>query len=316
MMTVERILCPIDFSLDSNRALSYAAALSRAFDAELLVFHCAKEAAPAASQNRPGISGRIKEMVGRSVDLQAGASGAPKLNWRGVVADGDNPAEAITRQAREQEVDLIVMCSRRRPLRAALLGSTAEAVCRTAPCPVLVTHPDGREWVGGTADGIDLKRVLVAHDFSDCSEVALSYGLSLSQEYQSELHLLHVLSTPLLSEPELAWTPSSIEGSYHKSSRRLQKAIPGEAYLWCKVKQAVRWGKPYGEVLSYAKENGIDLICMGAHGTGFGMEALFGSNVDRVIRQSRCPVLVARPLGTGYFAPVDVGRGLYSNLIL
>jgi nucleotide-binding universal stress UspA family protein len=38
------------------------------------------------------------------------------------------------------------------------------------------------------------------------------------------------------------------------------------------------------------------LISVGAHGAGFGMRALFGSNVDRVLRQARCPVLVARPL--------------------
>jgi nucleotide-binding universal stress UspA family protein len=48
--------------------------------------------------------------------------------------------------------------------------------------------------------------------------------------------------------------------------------------------------------LSYAEKNDIDLISVGAHGAGFGMRALFGSNVDRVLRQASCPVLVARPL--------------------
>lgn len=186
------------------------------------------------------------------------------------------------------------MCSRRRPLRAALLGSTTESVYRTAPCPVLVVHPDQREWPGDNA--LAPKRVLVATDFSDYSELALRQGLSLAQEYQAELHLLHVLSAPVLGEPELAWIPSSTEGAYHKAARRLQKAVPGEAYLWCEIKHAVRWGKPYREILSYAKEHEIDLICMGSQGTGFGMQALFGSNVDRVIRQSPCPALVARPL--------------------
>lgn len=58
----------------------------------------------------------------------------------------------------------------------------------------------------------------------------------------------------------------------------------------------MRWGKPYQEILSYATEHSIDLICMGVRGAGFGMNALFGSNVDRVLRQAPCPVLVARPL--------------------
>jgi nucleotide-binding universal stress UspA family protein len=49
-------------------------------------------------------------------------------------------------------------------------------------------------------------------------------------------------------------------------------------------------------VLAYAEEQKIDLICVGASGTGFGMRALFGSNSDRVLRQAPCPVLIARPL--------------------
>jgi nucleotide-binding universal stress UspA family protein len=48
--------------------------------------------------------------------------------------------------------------------------------------------------------------------------------------------------------------------------------------------------------LAYAAEQEIDLICMGAQGAGFGMSALFCSNVDRVLWQAPCPVLVARPL--------------------
>ncbi|HEV8204260.1 MAG TPA: universal stress protein, partial [Pyrinomonadaceae bacterium] len=55
-------------------------------------------------------------------------------------------------------------------------------------------------------------------------------------------------------------------------------------------------GQPYREILNYAERNEIDLISVGAHGAGFGMRALFGSNVDRVLRQAPCPVLVARPL--------------------
>ena len=58
----------------------------------------------------------------------------------------------------------------------------------------------------------------------------------------------------------------------------------------------MREGHPYREVLSYADEQSMDLICMGASGTGFGMRALFGSNADCVLRQAPCPVLIARPL--------------------
>ena len=287
MMKVESILCPVDLSHDSAKALRYAAALARAYGARLLVFHSAGERAGGALEE-------VKRVVWRALGSCGGS--AQQVCLEIVVGKGSDAAEAITHEAAERGVSLIVMCSRRRPLRAALLGSTAESVYRTAPCPVLITHPDESERAGAATGPLSLRRVLVAHDFSDCSELALRLALSLAQEHRAELHLLHVLAPPPLGEPELAWSQATVEGSYHKAARGLKEAVPGEAYLRSEVETAVRWGKPYREVLAYAKEQDIDLVCMGAHGAGFGMQALVGSNVDRVLRQSPCPVLVARPL--------------------
>jgi nucleotide-binding universal stress UspA family protein len=118
----------------------------------------------------------------------------------------------------------------------------------------------------------------------------------LAQEYHAELHLMHVIKRPETDDPEVAWRRGRVEGVYHDAARRLEKAILGEANLECKVLHTVRWGKTYQEVLSYAREHEIDLVCMGAKGRNFSMGALFGSNVDRVLRQAPCPVLVARPL--------------------
>ena len=209
--------------------------------------------------------------------------------------DVDDVGEEIIRQAQTEAVDLIVMRSRRRPHRAAILGSTAESVCRNAPCSVLVMHDDERNRVGEDFR-INLKRILVAYDFSDYSELALRYGMALAQEHQAELHLLHVLPPRSVSEPEIAWSQNTSDSPYHAAARRLQRVVPAEVHLWCKVKNVVSEGHPYREILNYAEKNEIDLISVGAHGAGFGMRALFGSNVDRVLRQSPCPVLVARPL--------------------
>jgi len=290
-MTIKRILCPTDLSVESDEALRYALALTRAYEAKLIVFHC--------TPDPPGtelVNGEAKALLEQSLIPYLGPADLTNLDWEGVVGHDEDPGKAISEQAAEQRVDLIVMRSRRRPHRAALLGSTAESVSRTAPCAVMVTHADEREWVGATTRDIDLKRVLVAYDFSDYSELALNYALSFAQEYQSELHLLHVLPRFTLNEAEIAWYPLGNEGPYHKAALRLQKAVPGEAHLWCSIKHAVSEGQPYREILNYAERNQIDLICIGAHGAGFGMLTLFGSNVDRVLRQAPCPVLVARPL--------------------
>ena len=279
MITITRILCPTDLSAYSETAVRYALALSRIHDAELLLLYCT---------DSPNGKQELESSVLEYMDSST-------TRCRLLVTSGDYIDEQIMNQAQAESAGLIVMRSRRRPHRAALLGSTAESVCRSAPCPVLVMHNDEREFVNSDLS-VNLKRVLVAYDFSDYSELALKYGLSVAQEHQAELHLLHVLPPRSLNEPEIAWYPVKGESAYHSAARRLQKVVPSEVHLWCTVKTAVSEGHPYREILSYAEKNEIDLISVGAHGAGFGMRALFGSNVDRVLRQAPCPVLVARPL--------------------
>ena len=279
MINIKRILCPTDLSPHSGDAVRYALALSRAYEAELILLHCTDD-----------IDGENKLAASVLEHLDPSDS-----RWRLVIAPANDIDEQIKAQAQQKNVDLIVMRSRRRPHTAALLGSTAESVSRSAPCPVLVVHTDEREFVSD-AMSVELKRVLVAYDFSDYSELALKYGLSIAQEHQAELHLLHVLPSRSLNEPEIAWYPVKGESAYHTAAYRLQKVVPGEAHLWCGVRTVVSEGLPYREILNYAENNEIDLISVGAHGAGFGMRALFGSNVDRVLRQAPCPVLVARPL--------------------
>jgi nucleotide-binding universal stress UspA family protein len=285
MFNIKRILCPTDLSPYSETAVRYALALARAHDAKLILLHCTDGTDP--EEELGLLETSLREHLNPS-DLIGS-------RWRSVVAPADDIDVEIMKRAQTEHVDLIVMRSRRRPHRAALLGSTAESICRSAPCPVLVMHNDEREFVSDELR-IDLKRVLVAYDFSDYSELALKYGLSIAQEHQAELHLLHVLPPRSVNEPEIAWDPTSSESPYHTAARRLQRVVAADVHLWCNVKTAVSEGHPYREILNYAYKSEIDLISVGAHGAGFGMRALFGSNVDRVLRQAPCPVLVARPL--------------------
>jgi nucleotide-binding universal stress UspA family protein len=282
MINIKRILCPTDLSSYSEKAVRYALALAEAHDAELLLLHCTDDA--------DGTE-RLEAAARNTI----GSSGPP---WRGIVTVTDDVGEEIMSVAQKENVDLIVMRSRRRPHRAALLGSTAESVCRSSPCPVLVMHNDEREFVNAQLS-MNLKRVLVAYDFSDFAELALKYGLALAQEHQSEVHLLHVLPPRSVNDPEIAWYPTKGESAYHTAACRLQRVVPAEVHLWCNVKTGVSEGSPYREILNYAEKHEIDLISIGAHGAGFGMRALFGSNVDRVLRQAPCPVLVARPRRPG-----------------
>src|SRR5205814_378640 len=138
LMKIESILCPTDLSPDSAEALRYAVAMSRAYGAELILLHC-DTGAPSPN---PDAHDSAAQTIKDALVKYSGSADLEGLDWKSVVITCDDAGEAIAREAALLRVDLIAMRSRRRPHRAALLGSTAETVSRTAPCPVLVMHSD------------------------------------------------------------------------------------------------------------------------------------------------------------------------------
>ena len=293
VLNFERILCPVAQSHESDEGLRYAILIARTYGARLSVLTCDDGSLPVDGTVDAMRTG-IKRAIEHSFVSSPGPADAVGVEWDLTVVTSSRPEEAINRAAVSGNADLIVMGSRRRSAASVVvLGSTAEAVCRTAPCSVLVTRSGA---ANGSSNNSKLKKLLVATDFSSNSELALQYGLSLAQEYQAELHLVHVISGARSSEAEIAWTSEENEGAYHAAARRLHESVPTEVHLWSDVTHAVREGRAYREIVSYAVEKEMDLICLGAHGQGFKLETLFGTNTDRVLRQSPCPVLVVRPL--------------------
>ncbi len=294
MIKIARILCPTDLSTESDEALQYAVALARIYEAKLFLLHCSEQAS-FSDEKGEELKTQMDRLFVESLVPHLGLATINELNWHGLLRTNvSNIGNAIVREAVTQQIDLIVMRSRRRPHAAVLLGSTAETVCHNAKCPVLVTHPLEREWVSMSSGEIDLNRVLICHDFSPNSQTAMNLGMSLAQEYQAEVHLMHVLDTKGHGQPELAWSSSSTGSPYTFTARKLQEALPKEVHLWCKFVNAVRCGKVHEEVLNYASEHEIDLICIGVSSSDWSINRLLGSNVDRVLREAPCPVLVAR----------------------
>lgn len=290
-MNIKTILCSTDLSTESDEAMRYAFAFARIYKAKVIVYHCA-EVPPMVIESE--VKSRVAETIERHVHWMndEGIEWEPGISL--VERGSGGQAGAIVREAVERGADLIVMQSRRHPLSAAIFGSTAEAVCHNAPCPVLVTHPLEHEFVDTTGE-VHLKRVLVADDFSKFSTEALKFGISLAQEYQSELHVINVQPRHHERAAHANEGLNLHDDAQKFVEERLKGHVPPEATLWCKVKLVVREGKPDHEITAYAKEQDIDLICVGSHGVGKGWAELLGSTTDRVMRHAPCPVLIARP---------------------
>jgi nucleotide-binding universal stress UspA family protein len=157
--TITRILVPVDFSAHSDRALRYATSLANRFNAAIEVLHVVEDPFIIGAWSPEVIAPSIPELRAELVaaarkkldDIQVAAvdqSGGFKKTVSTTVSTG-SAADSIKDYAQTGGFDLIVMGTHGRSgLSHALLGSVAERVVRTAPCPVMTvreTAPAARE---------------------------------------------------------------------------------------------------------------------------------------------------------------------------
>jgi len=105
-MKIECILCPTDLSADSDEALRYAIALSRAYNAELILLHCDVFSDGVAM---PDAHDRVVQAIRAALEKHSGSADLAGLDWRSLVVNCDDTGEAIAREAAKYGVDLIVM---------------------------------------------------------------------------------------------------------------------------------------------------------------------------------------------------------------
>lgn len=147
-MEIRSILLPTDFSECANYALPYATSLARSAGASIICVHVIEPVVPTVGYTGiaeplpiADLSEQLEDSATRELPKIARHEECAGLNVEEVIAHGDAASE-IVRVAKERGVDLIVISSHGRTgLGRILFGSTAEAVVRHAPCPVLVVKP-------------------------------------------------------------------------------------------------------------------------------------------------------------------------------
>jgi nucleotide-binding universal stress UspA family protein len=293
LVKFERILCPVDFSDFSVKAYVYATSLAQHYRAKLFLEHVVQ---PLTSAYPYYAFPDAWNDIIWNLDAHADAE-LRKLvkshNWNGLqpdlVVQRGMVTDSILAFAKTQSVDLIVMGTHgRQGIDHLAMGSVAEKVLRKAHCPVLVVRNPSHDFVAHEKgqDLVQLQKILFCTDFSQPSERALRYALTLAMEYNAELNLLHVL--------EHMPSSSDLEGATSDAIQQMRKAVPSDAYDWCKVRCTVRVGKPYQEIVQLALETNTDLAVMGVRGRNALDLALFGSTTHRVIQMGSCPVLAVR----------------------
>jgi nucleotide-binding universal stress UspA family protein len=289
-MQLKSILCPIDFSDFSAAAYQHALSLAEYYKARVVALHvvelwkypfadyAGQEADYAKFSTMMNEAGKIQL---HQFTQQYSAGGLqPEL-----VVDQGNAPRCILSYAQKENIEGIVMGTHGRSgFDRLVLGSSTDRVIRKAPCPVLVvSNAIQKARDAGFDRRHRLSRILYCTDFSNNSEQARDYAVSLAVEYSAELALLHVAE----KGSDVAKTESFVAAR----GQELDKLVSETERKNLNVRSAVRFGKPYEEIVRYATEVQASLIIMTARGGDALDRAVFGSTTYRVIQLGPCPVL-------------------------
>ena len=294
-LEIKLILCPIDFSEFSVSAFQHALSVAGHYEAKLVAQHIVElwrhpaaefvASAGLYEEYSQALCEGGKKQLEEFVENHTHDDIQPELVVQVGVA-----ADSILSFAQLQKADVIVMGTHgRRGFDRLMLGSVTDRVMRGAPCPVLATsRPTHDSVAAGKEQGHvhHLSRILFCADFSENSGRALKYAISATAEYDAELTLLHVL--------EEVPSPAKTEEAMAVAAERLDKLIPPEERKTLKIKTAVRFGKPYEQIVQFAGDAQIDMVTMGVRGRGALDVAVFGSTTYRVMQLGYYPVLAVR----------------------
>ena len=154
---------------------------------------------------------------------------------------------------------------------------------------------------------INISTVLHPTDFSDLSLRALGYADLLARKLSARLHCLHVvddsyqywLATDIVTAP----VGPPVEELIARGRKQLDEFVARHVGEDVEIVKVVRPGRPFLEIIRYAREQSIELVVMGTHGWTGLKHVLMGSVAERVVRKSPCPVLTVRSPEHGFEMP-------------
>jgi nucleotide-binding universal stress UspA family protein len=282
------ILFATDFSPAAAQAIPYVKKIANHYDADLVTLHV-----------RPPLVNPMTEPGTWPSDIEAAKAQDDKhreevldtfagIRTEVLMEDGSIQS-CLDAAIQKSNTDLVVIGTRGRTgLGKLLLGSVAEGIFRTVSCPVLTVGPrsDSSRGAGG-----QFREILYATDFSPESQGAAAYAVSLAQEFQSRLILLHVIPQrkvgDLVSAADVATS----------SEKLLRKLVPPEAEAWCRPEYFVERGDPAEKILAFANLRETDLIVLGVRpekGVPGAATHLPIATAHKIVSHATCPVLTVR----------------------
>lgn len=140
-------------------------------------------------------------------------------------------------------------------------------------------------------------KILYATDFSESSEHAFQYALSLAQKFQSRLIILHVINEPVdlrgFYVPHVSF--ENLEQEIEQGARKMMdKFCATHAGAFTDYETDIVTGVPFEEILKRAEKEQVSFIVLGTQGRSGIDHLLFGSTAERVVRKAKAAVVTVR----------------------
>ncbi len=301
-VSFKHVLIATDFSAASERALAYALPMVRRYGSMVSIVHAI------LPETRESITW---DPLPRDLDRQrleaeqqmgrlTGEARVKELDPHMVLEQG--PVwDVLSSIIQSENTDLLVLGTHGRGgLKKLALGSVAEEALRLAPCPVLTIGPNVPP---ADAQRTEISTILFATDFGPASARALTYALSLAEDYRAKLILLHMVPPmPVAAIGPGAYCPGVYVAQEltewqtavkEESGQRLRKLIPSDAKLTSQPEYFVAIDFLPQGILGTAAAHNVELIVMGANRVASPrmVSHVPWALTHDVISQAKCPVL-------------------------
>ena len=138
-----------------------------------------------------------------------------------------------------------------------------------------------------------IRRILVAHDFSETAEAALAYAMGLAKTLGATLTVVHAYDVPTHGAPEVLVLATDWPKQFEVVAREaLEKVIARLQKDGFSAESALRKGVAWREIIATAEQTKADLVVVGTEGRTGVPRLLLGSVAEKVVRTAPCPVLV------------------------
>jgi nucleotide-binding universal stress UspA family protein len=284
------VLLLTDFSEPSEAALPFAVGIVRAYGAKLYAFHVLLPAPSAYLTPESTVAALESEEERAQEEMRRLESQISGLRHEIAIERDIAVWPPLEQAIAANYVDLLVLGTHGRTgAQKLLLGSVAEEIFRRAEVPVLTIGPGVRSTAHNDAR---FRRILFATDFSTHSLAAWPHALSLAQENQARLLLLHVDNK---TKPHAHDKAS--EDATQQMRSDLEDLIPVNAAAWFQPEIAVERGDPRVKILDVATDWRADLIVLGVRSAAGRLGA--ATHLDRatahnIVAHATCPVLTVR----------------------